>query len=628
MKSLKYIFIEQQKNYKIPFYQRNFAWREEQIHQLLTDIYDSFTKSPNQNYYIGTLVTIKHNEEYEVIDGQQRLTALSLILKYLGFVTQLKLNYDARPKVLEFLKAYYENGRILNEPDEFVNAIDAIKSWKHDKGIKDSTQNDGKYITIDSLNDDEFKEYILNKIQIIHNIMPEKTDVESYFEIMNNRGEQLKNHEILKAKLLSILPENYRKNAATIWDACSQMDKVIQKIFGKEHRIKLFSESYDQLCSLEEFKVFLCISEDTQQITNTNNDIASILDQNEITESNPPEAEEIVDENNHSQTIIDFPNFLMHVFNVFQKTTSKDDKISLNDKNLLDTDIWNSIFPENMTEGEKQEQATTLIYKIFHCRTFFDRYIVRTKEQDNDLKWSLQKPKLNKEGTLYFVNTFGQEDSIDVTQDQIIKALSMLQVSYSSRVYKNWLLNILECFCSNKWINISIDKYLSCLHKIIDARYQEIQKDTELLSRGTSTPRFLFFFIDYLYYVAKLNNMEEFKEIEHVDTNFEFRYYNSIEHHLARQYNNDRADSIDKIDSIGNLLITSSSENSRLSDRDVREKITRNTRNNYPPKQSIIYESCTKLNYTWGKEQIEAHQQQTETILNQYQEILQIKKAT
>ena len=81
--------------YKIPIYQRNYAWRREEIYTLIKDVYDSLEKSV---YYIGTLVTYKRDENiFEVIDGQQRLTTIYIILKALGIETIANcLTYSAR----------------------------------------------------------------------------------------------------------------------------------------------------------------------------------------------------------------------------------------------------------------------------------------------------------------------------------------------------------------------------------------------------------------------------------------------------------------------------------------------------------------------------------------------------
>ena len=69
-------------NYIIPLYQRAFAWSDKEITQLIDDIYDFEA----EKYYIGSLiVNVNSNGLYEVIDGQQRLTALFLLLNYLGY---------------------------------------------------------------------------------------------------------------------------------------------------------------------------------------------------------------------------------------------------------------------------------------------------------------------------------------------------------------------------------------------------------------------------------------------------------------------------------------------------------------------------------------------------------------
>ena len=71
-------------NYLIPVYQRNYAWRAEQIEQLISDIQDSVVGGQN-DYFLGNLVVIKRGreDEFEVIDGQQRLTTLYLLLTFL-----------------------------------------------------------------------------------------------------------------------------------------------------------------------------------------------------------------------------------------------------------------------------------------------------------------------------------------------------------------------------------------------------------------------------------------------------------------------------------------------------------------------------------------------------------------
>ena len=89
--------------YKIPIYQRNYAWEYDHIKALINDVYDSYRKSDSDPYYIGTLVTFHRRESvYEVIDGQQRLTTLFLALRAMGVTkTVSRLTYEATSEAAE-----------------------------------------------------------------------------------------------------------------------------------------------------------------------------------------------------------------------------------------------------------------------------------------------------------------------------------------------------------------------------------------------------------------------------------------------------------------------------------------------------------------------------------------------
>ncbi len=67
--------------YRIPIYQRNYAWSIPEVTQLIQDIADYANESAEDNYYIGTLVVFPHSNEgyFETIDGQQRSTTITII---------------------------------------------------------------------------------------------------------------------------------------------------------------------------------------------------------------------------------------------------------------------------------------------------------------------------------------------------------------------------------------------------------------------------------------------------------------------------------------------------------------------------------------------------------------------
>ena len=94
-------------NFFVPDYQRGYRWGENEVKQLLEDIYENGEKS----YYLQPIVVKPIEEEnFELIDGQQRLTTLYLILSYLreklGNIVSRKysLIYETRKETHEFLE--------------------------------------------------------------------------------------------------------------------------------------------------------------------------------------------------------------------------------------------------------------------------------------------------------------------------------------------------------------------------------------------------------------------------------------------------------------------------------------------------------------------------------------------
>ena len=85
--------LTENKKYIIPPYQRPYSWNKEHTEDLLEDIYSSFV-SDNKEYFIGTLICIDSNDNYvyEVVDGQQRLTTLSLIFAKMKDMISTKQN--------------------------------------------------------------------------------------------------------------------------------------------------------------------------------------------------------------------------------------------------------------------------------------------------------------------------------------------------------------------------------------------------------------------------------------------------------------------------------------------------------------------------------------------------------
>jgi uncharacterized protein with ParB-like and HNH nuclease domain len=163
--------------YVVPIYQRNYAWEKREIEQLLDDINDAEGK-----YYLGSLV-VNHLEPnvYEVIDGQQRLTTLFLLLSFLNdpSVNKRSLRFEAREnsnKTLQDIDSIKDEEKELeNEPwysEEIVKGYKIIREY-----FEIHTGNDYRDTFVGKL----------KNITIIRTQVPEKIDLNHYFEIMNTR---------------------------------------------------------------------------------------------------------------------------------------------------------------------------------------------------------------------------------------------------------------------------------------------------------------------------------------------------------------------------------------------------------------------------------------------------------
>ena len=638
-----------QDRYVIPLYQRNFAWRIDEIQQLLQDVYDAYKKNPDGNYYIGSLVVLKrHTGDYEVIDGQQRLTVISLIVILIAKNTKIKsislspiLFYDSRPEVQEFfgLLCAGKEGEALALAAPTLFYLKEAYDFLPEASVEQPMQeNDDK---INFFDDAGVVDYFLNHVVLVRNEMPDDTDVAAYFEIMNNRGEQLQKHEIVKAQLMEKIkcpekPDDYdiakQHLFAKIWNACSLMDVPIQRQFSTTDRRNLFGEGYDSFF----YNDFLCerdrdASEDREEKMYS---LAAILKM-DAEESDLPKGEDDTETEIYTySSIIDFANFLMHVLRLYLNVHVKcleEIYIPLNEKELL------SAYNRNINRIDSMEFIKLLLF----CRIVFDRFIVKTADDAHDAedgrKWVLLKPIKYTDSWKYISSFEG------IKGEHVLKALSMLQVTFRQRIYKNWLFKTLEwlyamCFENGDLSAVSADKYLAFLNGYI-LDYFENQKyeisripDNRTLtlknsySKGTNTPHFLLNFIDYLFWCDWKKSPNIYSRFALRD--FSFKYWNSVEHHMAREWaaRNSIKNRDDFIDNLGNLCLISKRSNSRLSDRDVKEKVDMCGGGNLGPNRQIIYAETKsesgKGKWVWEEKQIREHYHEIVELLNRRTAIL------
>ena len=217
--------------YFIDFYQRDYKWTEEPVERLLDDVFYQFDEAyqkhsalePNKEninarypwYYLNTYVTNTVGGRVFVVDGQQRLTTLTLILLkllskakvlksetqgwldrkiagYSGTEHQFWMNHARHRQVLKGLMAGTDPSKIA-----VTTGITAVNMVRNYQII--STELDSRLKTLHAF--DTFVHYFLCRLVLI-NLSVDTTHVPMVFEVINDRGVRLKPYEILKGKLL------------------------------------------------------------------------------------------------------------------------------------------------------------------------------------------------------------------------------------------------------------------------------------------------------------------------------------------------------------------------------------------------------------------------------------------
>lgn len=183
-------------DFYIPSYQRGYRWGAAEVVRFLDDIYSTEGK---RNYCIQPIVVRDNGDRYELIDGQQRLTTIYLIYRFMhaesgGFIDEPKftLSYATREKSADFLKSMDESRKEENIDFWFLySAYESIKEWfsEPERDKKSTLTNINKYF-------DEI-------VKIIWYEVDGSKDPVDLFTRLNIGKIPLTNAELVKAMFLS-----------------------------------------------------------------------------------------------------------------------------------------------------------------------------------------------------------------------------------------------------------------------------------------------------------------------------------------------------------------------------------------------------------------------------------------
>ena len=578
--------------YIIPIYQRNYEWEQPQIDRLIRDV-NSIEE--DERYYLGTLVTFKRDDgSYELVDGQQRHTTLNLIKAVLDKKTFFNLKFQARSECEHFFRELSRDIDDLPENPKTKNlkqGIDIIKSVFNEIIPTDKDK-------------EIFREKFFKRTYIFRTELPKETELNHYFEIMNNRGEQLEKHEILKALLMNELKEDKNREVfAQVWEACSFMGDYIWNNKLPKELLEKEEFSFDDIIS--------SLGKDESNKNNQPQTMATLLEKG--VETLPEGFKQGEESKTYDyRSVLEFPTFLLYIYHLI----NPDKEISFDDKKLLE------IFKD-------YKNAKTFIVALLKYRIYFDKYVIKNSLllNEKESNWRISGYEFDKE-EIEINEIADGERKIEMLQ-------TMFYYATVSNDKKEWLLRLLEG-------NVKKKDLYSVLKEELKKEVKGISLDKMCFDLA-STKIFYYFeymlwkvYYDYVMGVDKvissktisslINKMKNDKKESF--SRFYFRQLSSKEHLLPQNKIStiivDQSLTFEKqqeerkkiLHCFGNLCLISSSENSSAG-KEHPEYKKELFYNNTSLKRLMMFETFS--GNEWNTQEIKLHQKEMEALLKFYQ---------
>jgi hypothetical protein len=393
--------------FTIPLYQRPYVWGDEQIRVLLEDIRRAF-EDDDDVLFLGNILLIEREADsvqtgresvrcFEVVDGQQRLTTLWLLCHVWrhdleGFLrvnaaggTILRLTFAIRDDIKRFFESLSQQADKTEFSDKEVvgrmlGVIDRAKAIAPDPGL-------GEVGAACAKTRRRLAEYVFRRVKFVVTVVPQQTDLNKLFEVINSRGEQLQHHEILKARMLAGLPDPERASYGAVWDMCADMDSYWEDVLAK--RTAQTKEKIAELCDGNLFLSAPAVREllgksgegrgalrSLKEILVNADGCPSDVRANETSgERSRSRGESENDE--QVQSILDFPRFLLHVLRIWLWERGKPDLQHVADRKLLAL-FGEHFFPDKPPEDD----IRSFIDLLWRLRVLWDQYFIKRVTQE------------------------------------------------------------------------------------------------------------------------------------------------------------------------------------------------------------------------------------------------------
>lgn len=237
--------------FQVPAYQREYAWREDEIRDFWDDLSSSLDKP---EYFLGLVILTENDRTLQIVDGQQRLLSITLLASALfheanrherkaladrirnTFLTSIDYATDQQVRRLILadsdddatLREIVETGQITSQS---TNRSIAERSATASKGISDrmadAFHNISSWLNED-LRTDSFRrlgqwaEFLTDRLFMAVFIHPDSASAYRVFEVVNTRGRDLTTADLLKNFALSQAPSDKRDQWYQLWQGFSK----------------------------------------------------------------------------------------------------------------------------------------------------------------------------------------------------------------------------------------------------------------------------------------------------------------------------------------------------------------------------------------------------------------------
>lgn len=225
--------------FRIPEYQRPYVWDKDQVLELLDDVMQARNANPDTEYFLGSMVLRKNEKddgntkyiEYDLLDGQQRLTTLFLITavirdlsenpvlieicektifqkenKYDNIPERLRVVFDIRNQVRDFINEFVKKQGGTNQENELEIKVANTEEDISIRNMSKAILNIREFFKTNNI--DDFFRFLRSNVLMIYVSADELDDAFRLFTVMNSRGVKLRNSDILKATNLGEISSN------------------------------------------------------------------------------------------------------------------------------------------------------------------------------------------------------------------------------------------------------------------------------------------------------------------------------------------------------------------------------------------------------------------------------------